>query len=450
MISRRDFITTAAAATAAALTPGRLLAALEKQTAPLPDLSQWSAVRAQFALSRRHLHFASFYIVSHPKPVRDAIEDFRRVLDADPFLAVEHRMFQPTDNIQFKIRDDMAGYLGAKRDDIALTGNTTTGLALVYNGLPLSAGDEVLTTTHDHYSHHESIRFAVSRAGATMRRVPLFDRAATATVDEMTSRLRAAIRPETRAIGLTWVHSSTGMRLPLPALAAVVREANRGRDEKRHILVVVDGVHGVGAVDETVADLGADFFCAGAHKWLLAPRGTGFIWGRPERWALLRPTIPTFASQEAWDAWLNGDATPRPITSYDVTPGGFHAYEHQWAMSAAFRFHETIGRARVATRIRELNDQIKNGLAAMKNVTLHTPRDPARSAGICCFEVSGVSPEDVVSRLLERRIVASTSPYKVTYARLSASLVNTPEEVDQALRAVREIAGGPTVTRGGR
>jgi selenocysteine lyase/cysteine desulfurase len=450
MISRRDFITTAAAATAAALAPGRLLAALEKQTAPLPDLSQWSSVRAQFALTKEHLHFASFYIASHPKPVRDAIEDFRRVLDADPFLTVEHRMFQPTDNIQYKIRDDMSGYLGATRDDIALTANTTTGLALVYNGLPLTAGDEVLTTTHDHYSHHESIRFATARSGATLRKVPLFDHAATATTEEMARRLRAAIRPETRAIGLTWVHSSTGMRLPLRDLAEVVQAANRERDEKRRILLVVDGVHGVGAVDDAVADLGADFFCAGAHKWLLAPRGTGFIWARPERWALLRPTIPTFASQEAWDAWLNEDTTPRPVTSYDVTPGGFHAYEHQWAMSAAFRFHEKIGRARVAGRIRELNDQIKRGLAAMKNVTLHTPRDSALSAGICCFEVAGVSPEDVVKRLLERRIVASTSPYKITYARLSASLVNTPDEVETALRAVREIAGGPTVTRSGR
>jgi len=140
MVNRREFIATAAAATAAVLTPGRLLAALEKQTAPLPDLSQWSTVRAQFALAKDHLHFASFYIVSHPKPVRDAIDDFRRVLDANPFLTVEHRMFEEADNIQYKIRDDLSGYLGAKREEIAITGNTTTGLALVYNGLLLSAG----------------------------------------------------------------------------------------------------------------------------------------------------------------------------------------------------------------------------------------------------------------------------------------------------------------------
>jgi selenocysteine lyase/cysteine desulfurase len=441
MPTRREFITTAAAASAAVLTPGRLLAALEKQTAPLPDLSQWSAVRSQFALAKDHLHFASFYIVSHPKPVRDAIEDFRRVLDADPFLTVEHRMFEETDNIQHKIRDDMSGYLGAQRDEIAITGNTTTGLALVYNGLPLRPGDEVLTTTHDHYSHHESIRFATERARASMRRVPLFERSAAATTAEMTARLRTAIRTQTRVIGLTWVHSSTGMRLPIAALCRVVAEANRGRDEKDRIVVVVDGVHGIGCVDQTIAELGADFFCAGTHKWMFAPRGTGFVWAKADRWAMLRPTIPTFASMDAFNAWMQQDTKPRPTTAYDVTPGGFHAYEHQWAMSAAFRFHEKMGRSRIAARIREMNAQCKAGLAAMKNVTLHTPSDPELSAGICCFEVTGVSPEDTVKRLLERRIVASTSPYKVSYARLAPSLVNTPEEVDTALRAVRQIAG---------
>src|SRR5262245_13295795 len=244
MISRRDFITTAAAATAAVLAPSRLLAALEKRTAPLPDLSQVSTVRAQFELAKDYQHFASFFMVSHPKPVRDAIENFRRTLDADPFLAIEQRMFHETDNIQIKIRQDMSGYLGSQPEEIAITGNTTTGLALVYGGLTLKPGDEILTTVHDHYSHHESIRLAVERVGARMRKIPLFERSATATGSEIGDRLRAAIRPETRAIGVTWVHSSTGIRLPIPALAQVVAEANRGRAEKERILLVVDGVHG--------------------------------------------------------------------------------------------------------------------------------------------------------------------------------------------------------------
>jgi selenocysteine lyase/cysteine desulfurase len=57
-----------------------------------------------------------------------------------------------------------------------------------------------------------------------------------------------------------------------------------------------------------------------------------------------------------------------------------------------------------------------------------------------CFDVKGTKPEDVVKRLLAQRIVASTTPYRVSYARVACSIVNTPQEVETALRAIRELA----------
>ena len=256
---------------------------------------------------------------------------------------------------------------------------------------------------------------------------------------EITQNLRAAIRPNTRAIGIV-VHSSTGVRPPIRDLARVVADANQGRSEKDRALLIVDGVHGFGCVDEVVTALGADFFCAGTHKWMFAPRGTGIVWARAENWARLRPTIPSFSNEAAFEAWKHGDTTPHPTNAFDMTPGGFHAYDHQWAMSAAFRFHEQIGRARVAGRIRELNDRLKAGLAAIPGVRVLTPRDAALSAGIIAFEVHGKETDVVVSRLLEHHVVGSGSPYFPSFPRLSASLINTPEEVDEAVKAVRAIA----------
>ena len=440
-VSRRQFLSTSGAVAAATLMPGRLLAALEPRRAPPSKLTPWADIRAQFELAPDLMHFASFYLASHPKPVREAIEDFRRALDANPFLVVEHGMFESeAQSMQRKVRTDAATYLGVGPDELALTGNTTMGLALVYHGLPLRPGDEVLTTAHDHYSHHESIRLATERAGASMRKIALFDQPERATTAGIAERVRSGLRPETRVLGVTWVHSSSGMRLPIPVIAEVVRAANRTRSEADQILLIVDGVHGLGAVDASVADLGCDFFCAGTHKWIFAPRGTGIIWARARSWAKLKPTIPSFSSMEVYEAWMREETLTGPTTAARVTPGGFTAYEHQWAMGAAFRFHQGIGRRRVADRIRQLNEQCRAGLSTMANVQLHTPRDPALAAGLTCFEVDGVSPEDVVKRLLERGIVASTSPYRVTYARLAPSLVNTTEEVEVALRAVRAIA----------
>jgi selenocysteine lyase/cysteine desulfurase len=404
----------------------------------MPKLDDWAKVRGQFRLSPEYLHFAGFFIASHPTPVRDAIDTWRKAIDDNPFLVVDGGLFEDeAKNVQSRVREAAAAYLGGKPEEVCLTQNTTTGLALVYHGLPLKPGQEVLTTEHDHTSHHLSIEYAGLRSGATFRKIPLFADSAKATVDEIVGRIRAAVRPATRVVGVTWVHSQSGIRLPIRAISAALADLNKKRDPQDRILLVVDGVHGLGCIDETVADLGADFFCAGTHKWIFGPRGTGLVWSRPDAWARLRPVIPTFSDEEPYDAWIQSRPVKGPTSARRMTPGGFQAYEHQWAMVAAFKMHQSIGRARISSRVAELNGRIKDGLAAMRGIRLHTPRDPALSAGICCFEVDGRKPEAVVKALLERKVVASTSPYANTYARLSAGIFNTEAEIDQALGALR-------------
>ncbi len=440
-LSRRTFLAANGAAIGASLIPSGLLAAVEAKTPAMPRLDDWDSVRRQFALSPQYLHFAGFFIASHPEPVRAAIDGFRRAIDENPFHVVDQAMFESeSENLQRKVCEDLASYLGGRPNEIALTGNTTTGLALVYHGLPLKPGQEVLVTAHDHFSHHESVRLASERNGASVRKIALYDEAASASVDGIVGRIRKAIRPETRVLGITWVHSSTGVRLPVRQISEALKDSNRGRDEADRVLLVVDGVHGIGAVDETIAEMGCDFFCAGTHKWMFAPRGTGIIWARPENWARIKPVIPSFSSGEVYSAWMENRLPRGPNTADRVFPGGFQAYEHQWAMGAAFRMHQRIGRARVAERIRSLNDRCKQGLAEIKQVKLHTPRDGALSAGICCFEIEGQKPGDVVKKLLASKIIASTSPYAVTYARLAAGVMNTPGEVDKAVAAVRALA----------
>jgi selenocysteine lyase/cysteine desulfurase len=434
-MTRRRLLTVPVALGASALVPGAFAASLAAESRPLPDLSDWDRVRAQFALDPGYAHFASFFIASHPAPVRDAVEAWRKAMDRDPFQVIEHGMFgSDADNIPMQVTGSIARYLGGNASDIALTRSTTESLAIVYHGLPLKPGDEVLATVHDHYSHHESIRLATARAGATLRKIALFDEAADASTETIIERLLQAVAPRTRVVGLTWVHSSTGIRLPIRQIAAALKA--------RHpdVLLVVDGVHGIGAADETIATMGTDYFCAGCHKWMFAPRGTGLIWANADNWARLQPTIPNFSELESYTAWTEDRAPSTPSTAARMTPGGFHAFEHQWAMGAAFDMHQAMGRVRVAARIRELNDRLKANLAENRKIRLHTPMSGDLSAGLVAFEVEGVAPADVVRRLLERRIIASTSPYAVTYARLAPSLVNTPEEVDRAAQAVHAIA----------
>jgi isopenicillin-N epimerase len=440
-ITRRQFLASGGASLpASALASARAIPIGEDRRSASNILDDWSVVRDQFNLSREYIHLATFALASHPRPVREAIEKYRRALDENPFLVVDRGLWGPeAENLPHEVREAAAEYVGGRPEEIALTGNTTMGLALVYGGLPLKPGQEVLTTAHDHYSHHESIRLATERAGASMRKIVLFDKFDAISDDSIVSRVRSALSPSTRAVGITWVHSSSGLKLPVRHIANAISEVNASRDESDRIWLIVDGVHGFGAEDENVAELGCDFFVSGTHKWIFAPRGTGIIWARENAWAKLRPLIPSF-TDEVETAWMENRAPQGPTRATWVSPGGYHAFEHQWAMIEAFRLHRRIGRKRVAERIHALNDQCKEGLAKMRHVTLYTPRGSTLSSGLICFDVNGMQPKAVVKKLLQDKIVASTTPYGTSYARLAPSLVNTPDEVDATLRTIRALA----------
>ena len=447
-LNRRDFVATVGLSLVGGAASRAALANAPAAAPAMDGSSDWAAIRAQFDLAPDWMHFSQFYIVSHPKPVREAIERFRGMLDTQPFSTVEHGMGfdaflgdeAQQDPYPVRVQKTAAAYIGGKPEEVALTDSTTQGLALIYQGLTLKPGDEVLCTTHDHYVHHEAIRLAVEKSGARSRRISLYDDPATASADEMVDRLRRAIGPYTRVVGITWVHSSSGVRIPVRALAQAVANVNAGRGKDEQIFVVLDAVHGFGNQEEQLAHLGVDFASAGTHKWIFAPRGTGILWVPEKNWGRIRPTIPTFYDIEPYAAWQD-QRPPKPPTSVSwISPGGFKAYEHQWAMAEAFEFHQRIGRKRVADRIAALNTQCKEGLAKIPKVKVITPMDPAVSAGLTAFEIEGQSASETVHKLHARKVIASSSPYKISKARLAPCLVNDEREVEAALRAVREIA----------
>ena len=413
-LSRRDLVARAGVAAAAAVVLGKPPAA-----EAAPDLRTWSAVRGQFALDPRRIHLASFLFAAHPRPVREAIERHRRGLDRD---AVTY-LHANEGRLTAAVRSASGRYLGMPADEVALTDSTTMGLGLLYARLALKPDDEVLTSEHDFYATHEALRLS----GAKVRRVSLYDDPRRASVDEIVTRLRRGVSGRTRVVALTWMHSSTGVKLPVRAIADALPE---------RVLLCVDGVHGFGCQAATVRELRCDAFASGCHKWLYGPRGTGVLWANARVRELVRPTIPSFDDGASYGAWLAGTIPAGTPDGARLTPGGFHSFEHRWALTEAFGFHQAIGRARVEARVRALATRLQAGLSEVRGVRLRTPPATALSAGLVCFEVAGLDPQAVVERLAARRIVASVTPYAQRYVRLGPGIVNTPAEIDAAVRAV--------------
>jgi selenocysteine lyase/cysteine desulfurase len=401
--------------------PGIVPAA--RPDAPRLDPGDWDSVRAQFALTDGVVNLATFAFASHPAAVQAAIDVHRAALDAEPSSYLEAN--QSTQD--GRVAKAAARYLETNESQIAFTDSTTMGLGLLYSGLRLAPGDEVLTTEHDFYATHESFRLRERRDGVRVRRARLYDDSERANPQEMVGRLVAAITPATRLVAITWVHSSTGVRLPVRSITDAVKAANKNRPEPERMLVCLDGVHGFAAEDSTPDDLGVDFLVTGTHKWLFGPRGTGLMWGRPDAWSRFTPIVPSFIDTTGDD--------PGPWS----TPGGFHSFEHRWALAEAFDLHRTIGARRVTERTHALAAAVKDGLAGIPKVHLRTPRAADASAGLVCCEVDGYSSEEAVARLRKANVVASTTPYQPSYLRFGPTIINSESDVDAAIAAVRTL-----------
>jgi selenocysteine lyase/cysteine desulfurase len=422
LLDRRDFLVRtglvlAAAGIDAGLVEDDATAAPAAVAAP-----GWNTVRTQFRLDRKWVHLGAFLLASHPRTVRESIERFRRRLDARPVQTIQ----QEWPRYEAAVLRAAANYLRADPADIALTDSTSMGLALLYNGIDLRPGQEALATRHDFFVTRDTLSARAARVGASYREISLYEEQREQISEEaILQRLLAAVRPQTRVVALTWVHSSTGVKLPIRRIADGLAQLNRGRSEHERVLLCVDGVHGFGVENVTMADLGCDFFVAGCHKWLFGPRGTGLVWGRRDAWPFASPTIPSFTNV----------GTPGSAS----TPGGYHSFEHRWALTQGFAFQNWVGKPRVAARTHALNSRMKAGLGSMSHVKLYTPTAERLSAGIVCFDVRGLTPPEVVDRLRAKRIIVTATPYSPSYARVSPSIVNTPGEIDKALTAIRSL-----------
>jgi selenocysteine lyase/cysteine desulfurase len=409
-----------------------------RTAAAAKGLDTWAGVQESFELDRSRVQLSSFLLAPHPRPVRDAVAEHRRRLDADTAVYLHGE----EERLEAEALQAAAAYLAVAPEEVALTGSTTMGLGLLYATLALAEGEEVLTTEHDFYSTHEALRLRAEATGAAVRKVRLYDEPATASEDAVVQTIRDAVTPHTRAVALTWVHSSTGVKLPIRAIADALgdRDAALG---KRKTLLCVDAVHGFGVEPEPPGELGCDFLVSGCHKWLFGPRGTGIVWGRAEAWAETSPTIPSFIDRESFQAWLRGRGPTAPTTAAAFTPGGFHAFEHRWALAEAFAFRQEIGRERAAQRTRSLAARLKNGLVEIPGLVVRTPFDERLSAGLVCCDVPGPAglPDAFVHRLREEHgVVASLTPYATRYLRFGPSIVNSEAEIDRALAAVRRLA----------
>jgi isopenicillin-N epimerase len=417
--TRRGFLRGLAALSAGSLltAPGlrraeASLRALE-QAAQLPDAEFWARVRAEFMLPDQPAYLNSGTITPVPKPVFYTLVERYRALATDPGAEDDR---QPL--LAEEVRRKAAAFLTVDADEVALTRSTTEGMNCIAAGLDLKAGDEVLTTFHEHPSGLEPWKLKAKRFGIVVKelRFPVPAEKPGQIVDVF----REAITTRTRVFSFSHITYLTGAVLPVKALAALARS--------RDILSVVDGAHALGMIRLDLHDLGVDYYATSAHKWLAAPTGTGLLYLRRQAQGRVWPA----SAAEGWD---NPTAGARRFDRFSQ-----RAWPLVLALGAALEFQDRIGRDRIESRIRALAARLRRQLQAVDGLTIHTPAAAGLHAGLTSFSLDRFKNHEIGATLLRRHQVRVRSlGGGLNLLRVSTHCHNTEDQITRLVAGLKDV-----------
>lgn len=210
-----------------------------------------------------------------PRPVAQAQAAYRDRMERDPVTFFKADLEGLLDGV----RERLGAFLNCRPNDLALVTNATIALCTILNATPLAPGDEILITDHEYQSLLNELERVCARTGARVVAAPIpFPNTDPATVAE---RVIAAITPRTRLVFVS--HITSGSALVLPVKPIVEACTRCGID------VVVDGAHAPGQVPVDIRALAPTYYVGSGHKWLSAPKGSGFVYVRPDRQGTFRP-----------------------------------------------------------------------------------------------------------------------------------------------------------------
>lgn len=422
MKNRREFIHKLSAAFAL---PG-LLAFRPSVDLPNQQINQkltgeefWDQVRSQFPLTKNRIYMNNGTFGPAPFSVQKALMESLQEINTSG----EYGSTGPE-------REKLAAFLGIKTSELSLTHNTTEGINIMAWGIPLTQGDEVLITNHDHVGNALPWLNRSKLHGIVLK--PFTPGA---NSDENLDLIKRLVTPKTKVIAIPHVTCTTGLVFPIQEIAEFARS--------KGILTAIDGAHGAGIFDLDLKSLGCDFYAGCCHKWMLGPSGTAFLYVREEKLDQLQPFHIGGGSDSGWDVF----STPPVLTGYAASAQRFDYGTQSTALmkgvSAAVNFHLEIGKEKIESRVRELNQYLFEGLLDLEDkIEILSSKEAQSRISMITIRPKNTTYQLAGNELGKRGIRIRQVPEgRVNAIRVSTHIYNSKHEIDRLLQVLPEVLG---------
>ena len=365
-----------------------------------------------------------------PRPVFEDYQRWQLTLEFQPVEFLDSRR-SLTRNLSV-VRAAMAKEFGTSAENIAAVTNATAGLNIIAHSIPLEPGDEILTTDHEYSALEKTWEYVSRKTGCKIVEVsiplPL------TSVRDFHEAIVAGITERTKVLFLSHITSPTALLFPVEG---VVSEART-----RGIFSVIDGAHTPGQIPLNLDALGADFYSGNCHKWLMSPKGSAFVYARPERQAMLNPLVISHGwTGDNKKPGMRGPFGNSPFVD-EIEMQGTRDPAAWLAVPAAIAFRRAHDWWRVSADCHRLAQETAERLRTL------TGLPPFASPEYCAPQMVALplppcNPDELQEALLDKyRIEIPVFEWRGRHiARLSCQGYNTRAQMDLLIDALTDLLG---------
>ncbi len=385
----------------------------------------WKNQSKQFMVDPEEVYLNTGSWGSLPRPVFDSMIKGLEALEGNP---TRNRSI-----LVDKMRDArkaFGSFINAPAPDIAFVPNVTVAINMVVHGLTWQAGDEILASDQEYGAIDNCLDHAEKLWGVKINRatlpIPAQD------PEEIVQAFRQKITPKTKLLVCSHIATRTGLIVPMAKLAQLAHEHGA--------LLAIDGAHAPGMIPLNLENSGVDFYGGNCHKWLCAPKGTGFLYTRPEHQDKLHHLIVSWGYNKNGPERDSEGALKINNQPYmwQLEHWGTREMACFGAIEEAVAVQESIGKEKLLQRGQQLAGYFRDQLSNVSWAKLLTPTHPEMTGSITSFRYQNIDFETFNKKLYDDYRITTpvfNEPEGVVQ-RVSTHFYNTFSQIDLLLEVL--------------